>query len=48
MKILGIEEDGRDGYRLDFDFGYFEAGTVLVAGNAFAKELLEDLTLAPR
>ena len=48
VKILGIEEDGRDGYRLDFDFGYFEAGTVLVAGNAFAKELLEDLDVSPK
>lgn len=49
VKILGIEEDGSGhGFRLDFNFGYFEARTVLVAGNAFAKELLEDLDVSPK
>ena len=41
-KIESIEEAG-EGYRLDFDYGYFEAREVMIATNAFTADLLPDL-----
>ena len=45
-KIQNIERDG-EGFRLDFDFGFFEAKEVMIAANAFAKELIPDLDVQP-
>ena len=45
-KIQNIERDG-EGFRLDFDFGFFEAKEVMIAANAFAKELMPDLDVQP-
>ena len=42
VKIEEIVPEG-EGYRLDFNFGYFEAREVLIAANAFASELLPNL-----
>ena len=46
-RIESIEEDG-DGYRLDFDYGYFEAKQVVIAANAFASDLIPELDVAPQ
>ena len=46
-RIESIEADG-DGYRLDFDYGYFEAKQVVIAANAFASDLLPELDVAPQ
>ena len=41
-KIEKIVSEG-EGYRLEFDFGYFEAREVMIATNAFSSDLLPDL-----
>ena len=46
-KIDSIEEVS-GGYRLDFDYGYFEAREVMIAANAFAADLLPHLDVVPQ
>ena len=45
-KIQNIERDG-DGFRMDFDFGFFEAKEVMIAANAFAKDLIPNIDVQP-
>ena len=46
-KIESIEQVP-GGYRLDFDYGYFEAREVMIAANAFAADLLPELDVVPQ